>query len=139
MVCLLTRWSLLLVCLLGLAGCETPLPSLSQAQQALCEPLVQFRTSISEFTEVSAETTAGELREWQGRLDGAVETLRTANVAFGQAAIDELVTAYDELAAAIADLPDQAAIGEAQVQIEAAMDKVQTAYDQALAGLNCTE
>lgn len=139
MVRLFTYRVLLLLLIVGLTACQVSLPSAGGAQQALCQALGDLRITLSRLDEIDADTTIGELRAWQEQLDGAVGIVRTANQALRQAGIDELIAAYDELATTIRDLPDQAAVGEARVQIENAVDQIQTAFDRTLAELNCVE
>jgi hypothetical protein len=139
MVRLCTHRLLLLVLIVGLTACQVSLPSADGAQQALCQALDDLRTTLSGLGEIDADTTIGELRAWQEQLDGAVGIVRTANQALRQAGLDELIAAYDELVVTIRDLPDQAAVGEARVQIQNAVDQIQAAFDRTLAELNCAE
>jgi hypothetical protein len=127
---------LLLLLIAGLAACELSLPSTAGAQQALCQALGDLRTALAD---IDTETTISELRALLDRLDGAVQLVRTANQALRQAGIDELLAAYDDLVVTIRELPDQAAVGEARVQIQNAVAEVQAAFDRVRSDLNCAE
>jgi outer membrane lipopolysaccharide assembly protein LptE/RlpB len=130
---------LLLLLIAGLAACELSLPSTTGAQQALCQALGDLRTALAGLSDIDTETTIGELRALLDRLDGAVQLVRTANQALRQAGIDELLAAYDDLVVTIRELPDQAAVGEARVQIQNAVAEVQAAFDRVRSDLNCAE
>jgi TolA-binding protein len=127
---------LLLLLIAGLAACELSLPSTTGAQQALCQALGDLRTALAGLSDIDTETTIGELRALLDRLDGAVQLVRTANQALRQAG---MLAAYDELVTTIRELPDQAAVGEARVQIQNAVAEVQAAFDRVRSDLNCAE
>jgi hypothetical protein len=133
-----------LAVLLVLGGCSTPalpsvpnLPSAADAQKAVCDSLAAITSGVDQLATVDANTTVAELKALKAPVDTAVAAIKAANQVLNQANITELTTSYDNLTATIADLPDNAAIGETAAAVQAGAVTVRGALGQARTALTC--
>ena len=122
-----------------LAGCSQNVPGMGAIQARACEPLTNLNTTVDQFAAVSEEVTVGDVKQIKEEVDGVVSLLRTANQALNSVAIEEMLTAYDGLAATIEGLPDDQPLGDSAAEIQTAVQQVQVALDQAISGLSCGE
>ena len=136
--------SVILLVLLSLAGCgatEMPgvpaLPSAADAQKAVCVSLAAVTSGVDGLANVNAATTVADLKSLKAPVDTAVAAIKAANQVLNQANVTEMTTAYDNLTATINGLPDNAAIGETAVRVQAGAVAVRNALGQARAALTC--
>ncbi len=128
-----------LVFVILLAGCSQNVPGMGAVQARACEPLTNLNTAVDQFAAVSEDVTVGDVKQIKEEVDGVVSLLRTANQALNSVAIEEMLTAYDGLAATIEGLPDDQPLGDSAAEIQTAVQQVQVALDQAISGLSCGE
>jgi hypothetical protein len=93
--------------------------------------------AVNELDGIQAEATVADAKELKVQVDGAIEKVRVANKALNAATINELLTSYDALSATLDGLDDDAAIGDASVQMQVALAGVKTALEQAGSALKC--
>jgi hypothetical protein len=129
----------ILVLAILLAGCGQNVPGVGAIQARACEPLTNLNTAVGQFAAVSEDVTVGDVKQIKVEVDSVIGLLRTANQALNSVAIEEMLTAYDDLAATVEGLPDDQPLGDAAVEIQAAVQQVQEALDQAISALSCAE
>jgi hypothetical protein len=135
----------LLLVMLGLAGCDTSqmptmpaLPSAAEAQKAVCDALTGINSGVASLGNLSPTSTVSEVKALKTQVDTWVQAIKAANQVLNRPNITELTTAYDNLVLQINSLPDGQAIGAtAEANIEAGVKTVQAAIAQARTALSC--
>lgn len=130
---------LLLVAVL-LAGCRVELPSVDDAQQAICTPLQELTVQVGELANLEVDATTSDLKELKAQLDKSVESVRTFNERLNLQPVNDLLDAYANATAEIDTLPDNEPLAEDVIErIRTGVASVQSALDQAASALNCGE
>ncbi len=130
-----------LLALAGLAGCAEvrlpALPSAAEAQTAICGSLAALTQRLERLARVDAAMSVADIQALKAQVDTAVEAIRAANQVLNRPAITDLTNSYDNLAATINRLPDDAALGAAADNVRSGAAGVLAALAQARTALSC--
>ncbi|HEV7200402.1 MAG TPA: hypothetical protein VGO32_06330 [Candidatus Limnocylindria bacterium] len=128
----------ILVLALGLVAACTPASDQPSAEQALCDALATFRTSVRAIADLSPTTAS--IEDLQAGVDSAQEAwggVQDAAEALGEADTSALETAWTDLADQISNFSTDIPLREAIGEITAGVDEVQATYDEIRNGLGC--
>jgi hypothetical protein len=108
------------------------------AEAALCDSLAAYNTSVQAIADLSPDTASVD------DLNAATDAASTAwdQVVEDAAAVTDADTAsidsaWDDFAAAVADLPSDVAVTDALATLQPSIDAVQSSYTEIADGLSC--
>ncbi|MCI0439730.1 MAG: hypothetical protein L0177_11465 [Chloroflexi bacterium] len=103
--------------LLALAvGCSSPSPA--EAEAALCNDLALFEQSVGNLTNISIHSNVGELKTARNEIQGAFDNLKESAAEVSNDRVDELIDAFENLAVAINNLPNETTIPDAAASLQ---------------------
>lgn len=128
----------LILPLLLVAGCSTE-KSAQDTQANLCENLARLKTSVATLNTMNPDSTVGDLKEAQQRVQDAFEDVTASAQPSNAARTDELEQAYNNLDNAVNSIPDSATVSEAIASIQDEIAALETAREQTRSSANCTQ
>jgi hypothetical protein len=144
-----TRLALALaaVALILLTGCSAPDSALNSTTagtptapaRKACQPLGTVNQTLTQLAGIGDNTTIGEVKAAQQKLDSALTALAALPGSRGSA-YDTIKSASDQLAAAVNDMPDRATVGQAGPRLQDFKGKAaqaQAAATKLASLLNC--
>ena len=140
-------WALAAAALILFTGCSAP-ASVSTptatgtptgSDRRACQPLGTVNQTLTQLAGTGDNTTIGEVKAAQQKLDGALTALAALPGSRGSA-YDTIKSASDQLAAAVKDMPDRATVGQAGPRLQEFKGKAaqaQAAATKLASLLNC--
>ena len=131
--------TLLTILILALAGCGGNLPSVGDAQQAVCEPLQSLVSTVDDLANLKVDATTNDVKELKAKVDAPLQTVRTINNTLKMQVVVDLLASYDKMTASINELPDNEPLGaDIRQQVQDGVADVQSALGQAANTLKCS-
>lgn len=129
-------YSLLMALPLLLAGCGQP--STEQAEAQLCTDLAQFKASLTEFSQINANSQVNDLRGARENVAKSFQAVRDSAATVEAARLDDLQAAQDNIDSTINGISGRETVGEAATQVADSLANAQAAEAAVSSGLNCT-
>lgn len=109
----------------------------ADAQKAVCTATNGLKTATADLSKITADTSVADVKAAKVKVDDAVKLVRTANNVLNLEQVTNLLANYDELSKTVDGLSNEATLGPAVDQVQAAIVKINTALDEANASLKC--
>ena len=106
-----------------------------EAKQQLMTDLQAFETTVNAMASLSATSTVEEWKSAREDTQEAWDKVVTSAADVKEAEINNVQSAWDELAKAVDDLPDDATLQDALPQLTEELNSLKAAYDDLYNGL----
>jgi hypothetical protein len=120
-----------------LAACGGGTPSVSDAEATLCGAIDDFGSSLTAYSQLTADSTVDELQTAREEVVSSYEAMQTAASTVQEARVADVEAAYADLQSTVDGVAGRDTLGEAATQIGESLTTVQAARDQLYSDLSC--
>lgn len=120
-----------------LIACDQQPPTTADLESELCTNLDQLGTTLTELSQINAQSSINELQDARQNVANAYQSVRDSATAVEASRVSDLETAYNNLDNTVNSISGQDTIGDAANNVAAAVADLRAARDQIDAEVTC--
>jgi hypothetical protein len=129
--------ALLVLSLVALSACSDDEPSEEEATSAYCGDLNDLESALGAYADLSVNSTIDEVNEAQEGVEDAYADVQASAEDVADARIDDLESAYEDLANSAAEISGEDTVGEAYTTLATNAQAVDAARENLSSSANC--